>query len=33
MDYNRVIADLNGYTSEEFIAKISEKFTVEEATK
>lgn len=33
MDYNRVIADLNGYTSEEFIEKISEKFTVEEATK
>ena len=32
MDYNRVIADLNGNTSEEFIAKISEKFTVEEAT-
>ena len=32
MDYNRVIADLNGNTSEDFIAKISEKFTVEEAT-
>lgn len=31
MDYNRVIADLNGYTSEEFIEKISESFTVEEA--
>ena len=31
MDYNRVIADLNGNTSEEFIAKMSEKFTVEEA--
>ncbi len=31
MDYNRVIADLNGNTSEEFIAKISEKFTVEKA--
>lgn len=30
MDYNRVIADLNGNTTEEFIAKISEKFTVEE---
>ncbi len=28
MDYNRVIADLNGLESEEFIAKISEKFTV-----
>lgn len=32
MDYNRVIADLNGNTSEEFIAKMSEKFIVEEAT-
>ena len=31
MDYNRVIADLNGNTSEEFMAKMSEKFTVEEA--
>ncbi len=31
MDYNRVIADLNGNTSEEFIAKMSEKFVVEEA--
>lgn len=31
MDYNRVIADLNGNTSEEFIAKMSEKFTVEDA--
>lgn len=31
MDYNRVIADLNGNTSEEFIAKMGEKFTVEEA--
>lgn len=30
MDYNRVIADLNGNTTEEFITKISEKFTVEE---
>lgn len=29
MDYNRVIADLNGLSSEEFIAKIGEKFTVE----
>lgn len=29
MDYNRVIADLNGNTSEEFIEKMSEKFTVE----
>ncbi len=32
MDYNRVIADLNGNTNEEFIAKMSEKFVVEEAT-
>ena len=32
MDYNRVIADLNGNTSEEFIAKMGEKFVVEEAT-
>ena len=32
MDYNRVIVDLNGNTSEEFIAKMSEKFVVEEAT-
>lgn len=29
MDYNRVIADLNSLSAEEFIAKISEKFTVE----
>lgn len=31
MDYNRVVQDLNGLSSEEFLAKISEKFTVEEA--
>ncbi len=31
MDYNRVIADLNGNSSEEFIAKMSEKFIVEDA--
>ncbi len=31
MDYNRVIKDLNGNTEDEFIAKISEKFTVEPA--
>lgn len=30
MDYNRVIKDLNGYTSEEFINKISDKFIVSE---
>ena len=29
MDYNRVIKDLNGYTKEAFLAKLSEKFTVE----
>ena len=29
MDYNRVMKDLGGNTEEEFIAKISEKFTVE----
>ncbi len=29
MDYNRVIKDLNGYTSDEFIAKIENSFTVE----
>ena len=29
MDYNRVIKDLNGNTEDEFIEKISEKFTVE----
>ena len=31
MDYNRVIKDLNGNSSEEFIAKMSEKFIVEDA--
>ena len=29
MDYNRVMKDLGGYSEEEFIAKLSEKFTVE----
>ncbi len=29
MDYNRVMKDLNGYTEEEFIGRLSEKFTVE----
>ena len=29
MDYNRVMKDLNGYSEEEFITKLSEKFTVE----
>ena len=33
MDYNRVIKDLNGYSKEEFIEKISEKFDVEKAGK
>ena len=32
MDYNRVIKDLNGNTSEEFINKISDKFDVAEAS-
>lgn len=29
MDYNRVVKDLNGMTADEFIAKLSENFTVE----
>ncbi|MBQ9766365.1 MAG: DUF1015 domain-containing protein [Lachnospiraceae bacterium] len=29
MDYNRVVKDLNGYTKEEFLDKISENFEVE----
>ncbi len=29
MDYNRVIKDLNGYTAEEFLNKISERFEIE----
>jgi len=28
MDYNRVVKDLNGYSSEEFLNKINEKFDV-----
>lgn len=32
MDYNRVVADLNGHTPESFIAAISDKFTVAPAT-
>ena len=28
-DYNRVVKDLNGYTREEFLQKVSEKFDVE----
>lgn len=30
MDYNRVVRDLNGYTVEAFLKKVSEKFRVEE---
>jgi len=28
MDYNRIVKDLNGYTKEEFLAKVGEKFTI-----
>ena len=28
MDYNRIVKDLNGYTKEQFLEKVSEKFTV-----
>lgn len=31
MDYNRVIADLNGYTEAQFLEKVAEKFVVEDA--
>lgn len=30
MDYNRVVKDLNGYTAENFMEKVNEKFVVEE---
>ena len=30
IDYNRVVTDLNGLSSEEFLAKLNENFTVEE---
>jgi len=30
LDYNRVFKDLNGLTSEEFLAKVAENFTVED---
>lgn len=33
MDYNRVVKDLNGWTEEEFLAKVSEIFAVEELGK
>lgn len=32
LDYNRVVKDLNGLSEEEFIGKIEENFTVQEAT-
>ncbi len=32
-DYNRVVKDLNGFSKEEFLQKISEKFTVETVEK
>ena len=32
LDYNRVMTDLNGLTTEEFLEKVSENFTVEKAT-
>lgn len=31
MDYNRVVRDLNGYTAEEFMEKVSKGFLVEDA--
>ncbi len=31
MPYNRVVKDLNGYSSEEFMKIISEKFDIEES--
>ena len=31
MDYNRVVKDLNGMTSEEFMNKLAEKFDIHEA--
>lgn len=30
LDYNRIVKDLNGLTEDEFLAKVAEKFTVEE---
>lgn len=32
MDYNRVVADLNGYSVEEFIQKVSEKFDIRKSS-
>ena len=31
LDYNRVLKDLNGYTEQDFLEKVKEKFTVEES--
>lgn len=33
LDYNRVVRDLNGYTAQEFLEKLSESFLVEKAGK
>ena len=33
MDYNRIVKDLNGFTKEQFLEKVSEKFTVTPYTK
>ena len=33
MDYNRVVKDLNGLTAEQYLAKIAERFAVEEVSK
>ena len=32
LDYNRVVRDLNGLTEEDFLAKLSEKFLIEESS-
>ncbi|HPY97329.1 MAG TPA: DUF1015 family protein [Candidatus Cloacimonadota bacterium] len=32
-DYNRIVKDLNGFTEEEFMNKVAEKFTIEEYAK
>lgn len=33
LPYNRVVKDLNGYTQEEFLNKIKEKFDIAESDK
>ncbi len=33
MDYNRVVKDLNGLTTDEFLEKVGEKFLIEKANK